>query len=73
MFIFKYHQTHGGCPFNSYDQIQLNQWINNNTKYYDNAIGTWVTRDVNKRNTTKENKLNYIEFWNIDELKNWLQ
>ena len=71
-----YHWTHGGHPFNSenkYDQIQLNEWINNNTKYYNNAIGTWVIRDVNKRNTAKENKLNYIEFWNIDELKNWLK
>ena len=37
MFIFKYHLTHSGHLFNSetkYDQIQLNKWINNNTKYY---------------------------------------
>ena len=24
------------------------------------------------KNKAKENKLNYIEFWNINELKNWL-
>ena len=70
-----YHWTHGGHPFDSNnedDQILLNEWVNNNTEYYNNAIGTWTIRDINKRNIAKQNNLNYIEFWNIKELKDWL-
>ena len=39
---------------------------------YDNELETWTIRDVNKRNIAKQNNLNYIEFWNIKELKIWL-
>ena len=35
-------------------------------------IYVWTDLDVRKRNIAKENNLNYIEFWNIEELKNWL-
>ena len=42
------------------------------TKFYNNAIQTWTIRDVKKRNTAKENTLNYIEFWTVKELTNWL-
>ena len=70
-----YHWTHGNHPFNkdnNNDQLLLETWKQKNTKFYDNAIKTWTIRDVNKRNTVKENNLNYIEFWNINELKTWL-
>ncbi len=70
-----YGWMHGGHPFNENnkeDQLILKSWKDKNTKYYNNAIIAWTIRDVNKRNTAKENKLNYIEFWNINELKNWL-
>ena len=36
-------------------------------------INTWCDSDVKKRNKAKENNLNYIEFWNIDEVDIWLQ
>ena len=39
---------------------------------YDAVIDTWVNRDPMKRKIAKENNLNYIEFWNINELINWL-
>jgi len=39
---------------------------------YDVEIETWTIRDVNKRNIAKQNNLNYIEFWNIKELQDWL-
>lgn len=71
-----YHWTHGGHPYNenNIDDIdKANKWKEKNTKYYDNAINTWTIRDVNKRNIAKDNSLNYFEFWNIDELKKWLQ
>ena len=39
---------------------------------YNNAIECWTKRDVNKRNIAKQNNLNYIEFWNINELINYI-
>ena len=54
------------------DNIKLNKWKEKNTKFYNNAINIWTIRDVNKRNMAKQNKLNYIEFWDLNELKNWL-
>lgn len=69
-----YHWTHGGHPFdenNKEDQLLLEKWKNKNTKFYNNAIQTWTVRDVNKRNIAKKNKLNYVEFWNINELINY--
>lgn len=71
-----YHWTHGGHPFNEFDDNDiklLNKWKEKHTKYYDNAIQCWTIRDVNKRNIAKKNNLNYIEFWNLNELKNWIE
>ena len=70
-----YHWTHGGHPFNENngDDISiLNYWKTKNTKFYNNAIITWTLRDVNKRKIAKQNNLNYIEFWNINDLKIWI-
>ena len=70
-----YHWTHGGHPYNenNKDDIEiLNKWKEKDTKFYTNAITTWTIRDVNKRNIVKQNNLNYIEFWNIEELKIWV-
>ena len=61
------------CKDNNEDQLILEQWKEKNTKFYDNAITTWTIRDINKRKIAKENNLNYIEFWNINELKDWLK
>lgn len=65
-----YHWTHGGKPFegNAEDYKKLNEWKEKNTKFYDNAIVCWTIRDVKKRNIAKQNNLNYIEIWNINEL-----
>ena len=51
----------------------LESWKGKNKEYYNNAINTWSVRDVNKRNIAVQNNLNYIEFWNINELKDWLK
>ena len=69
-----YHWTHGGHPYNDNtdDKIIVNKWKSKNTSYYNNAIRTWTIRDVKKRNTAKENNLNYLEFFTILELENWL-
>ena len=65
--------THGGHPFDINNQDDINKlelWKSKNTKYYDNAIETWTIRDVKKRNIAKENKLNFLEFFNnnVDEV-----
>lgn len=39
---------------------------------YDSLIEIWSIHDVKKRNTAKENNLNYLEFFTILELENWL-
>ena len=70
-----YHWTHGGFPYIETEQRcidKLNKWKSKNSRYYNNAITTWTIRDVNKRNIAKNNNLNWIEFWNIDELKKWI-
>ena len=69
-----YHWTHGGKPYEGTedDRQIVEKWKAKGTKFYINAIQTWTIRDVNKRNIAKQNKLNYIEFWNIDEIKKWL-
>ena len=69
-----YHWTHGGKPYEGTDEdnIILEKWKSKQTEFYNNAIHCWTIRDVNKRNIAKANKLNYIEFWNIEELKIWI-
>ena len=70
-----YHWTHGGHPYNENsinDINKVNELSSKNTKFYNNAIYTWTIKDVNKRNIAKQNNLNYIEFWNINEVKEWL-
>jgi hypothetical protein len=51
---------------------QRKQIIKKNKTKYDSVIYTWSDLDVRKRNIAKQNNLNYIEFWNINELKDWL-
>ena len=70
-----YTWTHGGKPYEGTkeDNIKLNKWKEKNTKFYNNAIYTWTDLDVRKRNIVKQNNLNFIEFWDINELKEWLK
>ena len=70
-----YHWTHGGHPYNENDINDINkvkEFKFKNNKFYNNVITTWTIRDVNKRNIAKQNNLNYLEFWNINELKEWI-
>ena len=71
----QYGWQHCHHPYNKddkEDQKLLEIMKTKNTKYYNNVINTWTIRDVKKRNIAKQNNLNYIEFWNIKELINWL-
>lgn len=67
-----YHWTHGGHPYdplNSEDIKKYNKW---KTIYNFKYCETWTIRDVKKRNTAKQNNLNWLEFFSIQELKDWL-
>lgn len=45
---------------------------NGKKSQYDNIIYTWTILDSKKRNIAQQNNLNYIEFWNINEVKEWI-
>ena len=68
-----YHWTHGSKPYEGTDEdmCKVNEWKEKHTKYYDNAIYNWTIRDVQKYEYAIKNKLNYLLFYNINELKNW--
>ena len=78
----QFHCKHKFDPTNIKDINKLNELIEKDKKSKRNLIGkesqyyrmiyVWTDLDVRKRNIAKENNLNYIEFWNIEELKNWL-
>lgn len=71
--------THGFHPYdpNNEDDINLLKSINEKDlikhPYYQSFIDTWTVRDPKKRNIAKQNHLNYIEFWDLDEVKKWLE
>ena len=80
----QYGQFHHGRPYLGTEQDlkdiellkenanRIHKEKNVSRSRYDVEIDTWSIRDVKKRNIAKENKLNYIEFWNINELENWI-
>lgn len=73
-----FHWTHGKHAFDSNNQNDLEIlaiWKNKSQKspYYKSAIDTWTQRDVKKRTLAIQNHLNYIEFFTISELKNWIK
>lgn len=46
-------------------------WKAKNGPQYMKAIINWTKKDVLKRETAKKNKLNWIEFFNMDEFMEW--
>ena len=65
--------THGKHPFdknNPNDINIVNTWKEKNSPYYNKAIQDWTVRDVNKRNISKNNNLNFLEIFpkNIEDL-----
>lgn len=67
--------THGNKPFNEQDTDCLKlieKWQKKNTKFYKIAIHVYTKTDPLKRKIAKENNLNWIEFFSLLELKEWL-
>ena len=77
--------THGKHPFdetNPDDLKIVEQWKQKSEeinfkgeykKFYEAAVNTWTIGDVRKRNTAKENNLNYIEIWDLNNLNLYFQ
>lgn len=70
--------THGGHPYteNCDDLEKLRLWklkVDEGHLYYKNAIYTWTVLDIIKRNTAKENNLNYIEFWKLEDVIDYIK
>ena len=67
------HWTHGFEPYigtkEQQDKVKL--WESKNTKYYNQAIYVWTELDVKKRNILKNNNINGIIFYNMDEFNRW--
>ena len=60
---------------NEEHQTVLEKWKDKSKKsqVYTGAIRVWTIRDPLKRQTAKDNNLNWIEFWTVDEVKEWLR
>ena len=74
---FQGNWTHGKRPYVLTDvtcQEQLKTWQekSKNKKYYENAIYVWTDLDVRKRETAKENNLNWLEFFTLEDFEAWV-
>ena len=69
------HWTHGKEQYvGTNEQIEkVKLWECKNTEQYKRAIDTWTKRDVLKRNMAKDNGLNYLEFFNMNEFNEWFE
>ena len=69
------HWSHGKHPFkNISDDLKiLNIWKEKAkiSKFYKNAIDVWIRRDPKKREIALQNRLNWLEFFTIEEFMNW--
>lgn len=69
--------THGFKPYNPEDKEcieKLKLWnskIKENKKYYSQAKYVWTNLDPRKRKIAKENNLNWIEFFSMEEFYQW--
>lgn len=48
-------------------------WEYKNTPQYTKAIHTWTIKDVEKRNIARQNNLNYLEFFNMNNFYEWFE
>lgn len=71
--------THGYHPYdenNEEDKNKVKLWVkkydNGKHPFYMRAIEGWTMVDVKKRNTAKENNLNFIELWNKKDVDDYL-
>lgn len=61
-------------PYNQNNQEHqkiLKIWKAKNNKIYDDAINVWTVRDPLKRKIAKDNNINLLEFFTIEEFMSW--
>lgn len=68
--------THGFEPFNENNIEHLTRlfnWIQKakTSKFYATAIYVWTYLDAKKRQVAKENNLNYLSFYNLNQFMLW--
>lgn len=67
--------THGKEPYNKNNplhQEKIKVWKSKNSKFYNNAIITWTKRDFQKREIAKNNHLNWLEFFTLNDFLLWI-
>ena len=69
--------THNGHWFdkNNLDDINtLNIWKEKAKEHsmYETCIRVWTDSDVKKRNSAKNNKLNYVVLWSKKDIEDWI-
>ena len=74
------HWSHGmnkyRCPFDDTNPDHLGfleKCKNKNTPFYNKLIEVWTVRDPLKRKIAKENNLNWIEFFTMEEFMTWFE
>ena len=65
------HGKHWFDPTSESDKEIITKWKEKDTKYYRNAINVWSVKDHIKRQTAKENNLNYVTLWNWKDIEEW--
>lgn len=70
------HGPHEYNPNNQEDIDLLELWkskINSEDSWYISAIKTWTEVDPHKRSMARNNNLNFIEFWDLNEVEDWIK
>lgn len=79
MFIeCNYFWTHHGHYFDKTNQEDINELqkminLSETHNFYKGAIKVWTESDIQKRDTAKQNNLNYKVFWKFNEFENWIK
>ena len=71
-FKFELYKNNTKISEGNFSNLQVEK-SNGTLKYYQRAIDTWSKLDILKYETAKKNKLNYLIFYSLEELKQWLQ
>ena len=66
------HGKHFYDPNNENDIAIAAKWKNNEHTIYQSAYDTWTIRDVKKRKIAQDNNLNYIVFWKVEEVREYV-
>ncbi len=73
----QFHWSHGRRPYTGIqvdlDKLKIWGQYGKTKRQYRDAIVTWTERDVRKRNTAKQNNLNFLEFFDIYEAKEFIR